>query len=83
MGGLRASPSWASHLLCDLSMSLTLSGPHFSDFIPSSRIVVQSNMVDNSTRWSSSFVFNIYLDKTFVKLALGTNKVGIFLSIVT
>lgn len=44
VGGLGASPSCASLLLCDISISPALSGAHFSDFTPSSRLTVQSNM---------------------------------------
>lgn len=74
VGGLGASPSWGSYLLCDLSISLTHSGPHF-DFIPSSRFVAQSNVVGRLLHTVELLVcFHVYLHHTFVKFAQRTMK---------
>lgn len=84
VGGLGAGPNWASHLLCDLSISLTLSGSHFLVFSPSSRFMAQYNVIGRLLHQVELLVcFTVYLDQTFVKFALRTNKIGICYSIAT
>lgn len=77
---LGARPNWVSYLLCDLCISLTLSGPYF-DFIPSSRFSTQSNVVGKLLHKVELLVcFHVYLYQTS---ALRTNIIGICHGITT
>lgn len=68
---------WLEHITHPLWVTLLV-------FSPSSRFMARSNVMGRLLHKVELLVcFNIYLDQTFVKSALRTNKIGICYSIAT